>query len=94
MERWLGAAPSSDAPGAGAAAGRRGACARRQKNELKLKTLEALRPSLGAQTTELYGRFALKPSTIFNHQARGNEPSISKQPLERAVTRPNAPPNP
>jgi hypothetical protein len=54
-------------------------------HELKLKTLEALRPSLGAQTTELYGRFALKPSTVFNHQARGNEPSISKQPLERAA---------
>ena len=47
-------------------------------HELKLKTLEALRPSLGAQTTELYGRFALKPSTVFNHQARGNKPSSNR----------------
>ena len=54
-------------------------------HEIKLKILEAFRPSLGAQTTELYGRFALKPSTVFNHQARGNEPSISREPLERAA---------
>ena len=30
-------------------------------------------------------RFALKPSTVFNHQARGNEPSITREPLERAA---------
>jgi len=35
-------------------------------------------------TAELYGRFSCKPSTTFNHQARGNEPSISRVPLEHA----------
>ena len=45
-----------------------------------------VRCSLGArpQVAELYGRFTLKPSTVFNHQARGNEPSISRVPLEHA----------
>ena len=54
-------------------------------NEQKLKMLEHLLPALGAQTTELYGRFTIKPSTAFNHQMRGNEPSISMEPLEHAA---------
>ena len=43
----------------------------------------AVRVRVALRTLRAY--FALKPSTIFNHQARGNEPSISKQPLERAA---------
>ncbi|EOD12942.1 hypothetical protein EMIHUDRAFT_213202 [Emiliania huxleyi CCMP1516] len=49
--------------------------------EDKLKVLERLTPLLGRQAAELYGRFACKPSTTFNHQARGNEPSISRDAL-------------
>ena len=52
--------------------------------EDKLKVLERLTPLLGRQAAELYGRFSCKPSTTFNHQARGNEPSISRVPLEHA----------
>ena len=51
----------------------------------KLKVLEAFVPDLGNQTSELYGRFALKPSTVFNHQARGSEPSITRLPMEYAA---------
>jgi len=53
-------------------------------HEDKLKVLERLTPLLGRQTSELFGRFSCKPSTTFNHQARGNEPSISRVPLEHA----------
>jgi hypothetical protein len=51
----------------------------------KLKVLKDFTPALGAQTADLYARFALKPSTVFNHQARGNEPSISRAPLQHAA---------